>query len=62
MEVRIIHPLKGEPLTVLVMPNIIVSERMFGVNDTGRCIVYTCTLYCILYLVLIQYIVDDYLQ
>ena len=28
-----IHPLKGEPLTVLVMPNIIVSEHMFDVNE-----------------------------
>ena len=27
------HPLKGEPLTVLVMPKLIVPERMFGVND-----------------------------
>ena len=27
------HPLKGEPLTVLVMPKFIVSEHMFDVND-----------------------------
>ena len=54
------HPLKGEPLTVLVMPNIIVSERMFDVNDSGHCIAYTYALYCILYRVLIQYIAEDY--
>ena len=45
MEVRMIHPLKGEPLTVLVMPNIIVSEHMFDVNDLGtsfRCKVWIC--------------------
>ncbi len=28
-----IHPLKGEPLTVLVMPKFIVTEHMFDVND-----------------------------
>ena len=33
MEVRMNHPLEGEPLTVLVMPKLIVLERMFGVND-----------------------------
>ncbi len=55
-----IHPLKGEPLTVLVMPNIIVSEHMFEVNDLGYCIVYTCALYCILYRLLIQYIAEDF--
>ena len=27
------HPLKGEPLTVLVMPKFIVTEHVFGVND-----------------------------
>ena len=27
------HPLKGEPLTVLVMPKFIVTEHMFDVND-----------------------------
>lgn len=32
MEVRMHHPLKGEPLTVLVMPKIIASEHMFDVN------------------------------
>ena len=45
MEVRMIHPLKGEPLTVLVMPNIIVSEHVFDVNDLG----YYYVLYCILF-------------
>ena len=28
-----IHPLKGEPLTVLVMPKFIVTDHMFDVND-----------------------------
>ena len=28
-----IHPLKGEPLTVLVMPKFIVTEHTFDVND-----------------------------
>ena len=27
------HPLKGEPLTVLVMPKIIIAEHMFEAND-----------------------------
>lgn len=31
------HPLKGEPLTVLVMPNIIALERTFDVNASGDC-------------------------
>ena len=32
MEVRMIHPLKGEPLTVLVMPTIILYYPEYGVN------------------------------
>ncbi len=43
------NPLEGEPLTVLVMPNITVTEHMFDANDLGYCIVYTYALYCILY-------------
>ncbi len=40
------NPVKGEPLTVLVMPKYIVSEHMFDVNDPiqelgdFRCLLY----------------------
>ena len=50
MEVRMNHPLEGEPLTVLVMPNITVTEHMFDDNDLGYCIVYTYALYIVLFL------------
>ena len=47
-----IYPLKGEPLTVLVMPKIIVSEHMFDVNNPRA----VSALYCILFSVFAQYI------
>ena len=36
---RMIHPVKGEPLTVLVVPSFIVTEHMFEVNDFAMIII-----------------------
>ena len=44
--------MKGEPLTVLVMPKIIVPERMFDVNDLSSLLLS----YCISQLYISQYI------
>ena len=49
MEARMFNPLEGEPLTVLAMPNIILAEHVFDVNDSVYYIVYTYAQYCILY-------------